>query len=216
MTDHELVESYIPLAKFIASICSPTCEVVVHDLDDIDHSIVYISNGELTGRKVGDGLINFSISDYENSQQDYISNLPSKVTTANGDIVRCSSYNILNKKGRIIGFLGVNQNLTELYALRSKLDILLNLFPDREVEETNASLAISAKKMVDTYIEDALKSIGCSDVAQLTKDDRRKIIDILAQKNIFIIKGCVNIVARRLRISAPTIYRYIGEVRGED
>ena len=205
------------MAKFIASFCAPSCEVVLHDLDDVDHSVVYIANGGLTGRKVGDGLINFTITDsfdFENCKEPFLSNVISRVTTANGDHVRCSTYYIRDKKGRAIGFLGVNQNVTELYDVRAKLDMLLNIAPARcNGAELNPGTAISAKSMVDTYIDEALKSIGCTDAASLDKEDRHKIIDLLAQKNIFIIKGCVNLVAKRLHISAPTIYRYIGEVR---
>lgn len=35
----------------------PDCEVVIHDLKkhDMEHSIVYITNGHITNRQVGDG-----------------------------------------------------------------------------------------------------------------------------------------------------------------
>jgi predicted transcriptional regulator YheO len=217
LTDHEIVQSYIPMAKFITAVCGQSCEVVLHDLEDVSHSIVFIANGELTGRKVGDGLINFTVSDafdYENTREDFVVNLTSEVATARGDRIRCSSYYIRNKRGKIIGFLGVNQNLTELQDLRSRLNLILNLAPGTGAPELSPDKAISAKSMVDTYIDDALDSVGCSDVSLLTKEDRRHIIDILEKKNIFIIKGCVNIVAKRLQISAPSIYRYIGETRG--
>ena len=35
----------------------PDCEIVIHDLKkhDMEHSIVYIVNGNITNRRVGDG-----------------------------------------------------------------------------------------------------------------------------------------------------------------
>ena len=59
--NRKTVEAYIPMVKFIAAVCGPRCEVALHDLDDVDHSIVAIENGHITGRKVGDGLVDFAL-----------------------------------------------------------------------------------------------------------------------------------------------------------
>lgn len=37
--NRKTIESYIPMVKFIAAVCGPRCEVALHDLDDINHSI---------------------------------------------------------------------------------------------------------------------------------------------------------------------------------
>ena len=78
-----------------------------------------------------------------------------------------------------------------------------------------ADEAISAKRMVDACIKEALTKIGRDEESALTKDERRQVIGILAQKNLFVIKGCVNIVAKQLKISVPTLYRYINDVKEE-
>ena len=77
MTNRELIESYIPFAKFLSAVCGPTCEVVLHDLSDIEHSIIYIENS-ITDRKVGDGLINFTFAasfERENAKETFSANL---------------------------------------------------------------------------------------------------------------------------------------------
>ena len=45
------------IAQDLASEFGPDCEVVIHDLKtkDPEHSIVYIVNGHVTGRSIGDG-----------------------------------------------------------------------------------------------------------------------------------------------------------------
>ena len=52
------IEFYKRLAHGLALQFGPNCEVVVHDLEteDVDHSIVVIENGHVSGRKLGDGL----------------------------------------------------------------------------------------------------------------------------------------------------------------
>lgn len=48
------------LARGIASQFGPDCEIVIHDLKtkEPEHSIVFIINGEVTNRNVGDGPSN--------------------------------------------------------------------------------------------------------------------------------------------------------------
>ena len=45
------------IAQDLASEFGPDCEVVIHDpkTKDPEHSIVYIVNGHVTGRSIGDG-----------------------------------------------------------------------------------------------------------------------------------------------------------------
>ena len=47
----------LQLARGIAQQFGSNCEVVVHDLDsnDVEHSIVAIENGHVSGSRVGDG-----------------------------------------------------------------------------------------------------------------------------------------------------------------
>ena len=48
------------IASDLASQFGPDCEIVIHDLktNDPEHSIVYIENGHVTGRGIGDGPSN--------------------------------------------------------------------------------------------------------------------------------------------------------------
>ena len=81
--NRKTIESYIPMVKFIAAVCGPRCEVALHDLDDINHSIVAIENGHITGRKVGDGLVDFalaSVFDKSNKDKAFIANIYGKTT----------------------------------------------------------------------------------------------------------------------------------------
>ena len=57
MLDASTLEFLFHLAKGLARQFGPNCEVVIHDLaaKDPEKSIVYIVNGHVTGRRVGDG-----------------------------------------------------------------------------------------------------------------------------------------------------------------
>lgn len=47
----ESVEEMIPMVDFLAEVMGESVEVVLHDVTDTESSIVYIRNGELSGRK---------------------------------------------------------------------------------------------------------------------------------------------------------------------
>jgi predicted transcriptional regulator YheO len=44
----------LPLVQGLAEMFGPDCEVVLHDISQLPHSIVAIENGHVTGRSVGD------------------------------------------------------------------------------------------------------------------------------------------------------------------
>ena len=59
MTDQEMLQIYTGLVPFLAGVCGPGCEIVVHDVTDPEHSLIAIENS-LSGRQVGDPLTDLS------------------------------------------------------------------------------------------------------------------------------------------------------------
>ena len=47
------LKPYIAVADMIANTFGEDCEVVVHDLEDPEHSVVYVANNKVTGREIG-------------------------------------------------------------------------------------------------------------------------------------------------------------------
>lgn len=51
-----LLKSYVPLMDMLGATFGQDCELILHDLADPEHSVVYVVNGSVTGRKVGQGI----------------------------------------------------------------------------------------------------------------------------------------------------------------
>ena len=47
-----LLQHVRPYADYIADINGESCEVILHDISDVRHSIIYVRNGYITGRKL--------------------------------------------------------------------------------------------------------------------------------------------------------------------
>jgi predicted transcriptional regulator YheO len=53
--NREILEYYVKAGEIIAEMFAPYLEVVIHDLQAPEHSIIAIFNNHVTGRKIGDG-----------------------------------------------------------------------------------------------------------------------------------------------------------------
>ena len=74
MKDSKL-KSYIHLVDFIAEVLGPNYEVVLHDVRNINNSIIAIRNGHISGRKIGGPLADLSfkhIKENRDSNKKYI------------------------------------------------------------------------------------------------------------------------------------------------
>ena len=209
----EILESYIPIAKFIAAMSGPRCEVSIHNLQDMDHSIIFIENGELTGRKVGDTILNFDVHtmlEAKNMRKPYLANYAGKHTVGNR-IFRFSTYYIRDEAGKVIGLLNANVDITDLLAMQETIAKELFFSYDSYSDFRQVlpdAMAVSSESVINDFIENALTTLGYMDIQKLKKDDKMRIVSYLNELNAFSLKGAVEIVAKRLCVSVPTIYRY--------
>lgn len=198
--------------------CGPSCEVAVHYLAEIDHSIIAIENGYLTGRKVGDTLMDFDlhhIFEPDRLRQPFITNYTSKRSVGNR-IFRFSTFYIHNAKGEIIGLLNANVDISDLLTMQKILskELLMGETSSLPSEMlTPQALVVSTDSLLDSTLEGAMKRYGFTDVQTLEKADKLKIISYLCEHNTFVLKGAVSIVAKKFGISEPTVYRYLQQLR---
>lgn len=218
MTDREIVESYIPMAKFIAGMYGPRCEVSVHYLADLDHTIIAIENGYLTGRKVGDTLLDFNLHTtlkMDNMKEDFVVNYSGDYTLGER-VFRFSTYYIKNSKKQVIGLLNTNVDVSGLLSFQKILNEELFMNENYTLQDNKQkaqATAISAHSMIDTYFDEAMEKYNFTDVHSLTKNEKLQIIAYLNEHNTFVIKGAIGIVAQKLSISEPTAYRYVRSLK---
>ena len=96
---------YVPLAQMLVQTLGPDCEVVLHDLDTPAHSVVYVENPSVTGRKVGesfDQLVKQVILS-DDLKENFVANY--YFTAPNGKHIRSSSLLIKNARGNLTGAL---------------------------------------------------------------------------------------------------------------
>jgi predicted transcriptional regulator YheO len=211
MVDSKL-KSYIHLVNFIADFLGPSYEVVLHDVRNINNSIIAIKNGHISGRKVGGPLADLSfkhIKENRNSDKKYLL-LYGK--TKDGRQLKTSTYFIRDERGNIIGMLGINTDISDFVNLKKRMESFINYggnntIEDREEERFESSIEEIMDSIIDEVITESMLSVEQMDHLKKIEITRK-----LNLKGVFLIKGSVGNVAEKLKTSEATMYRYIKQV----
>lgn len=215
----ERIEDIFSLADFISDLLGPLAEVVVHDMSDAEASIVYIKNGRLSGRRVGDGATDASLRLIHEGRQrecDYVANYTGKA----GDhrSFRSSTYFIDDVAGNLIGLLCVNLEVT---ALASAVDVLQALVqgsaaaqdvPEAGQTALEENLQGDPNETVVRIVRRVLDSYAI-EPARMSREERIEALQKIYNEGVFLMKGAVTLVARELGVSAPTIYKYLQKIK---
>ncbi|MBP2654745.1 MAG: YheO domain protein [Firmicutes bacterium] len=199
--DKEMAFDFLTrLAGGLAQIFGSSCETVVHDMNNPKASILYICNGEVTKRKVGDSItvagIKGVVNDY-NEREDHI-NLLGK--TSDGRLIKNSTFHLEGDDFHYA--ITINFDFTHLSLAKSALAELTS------VGQIIADASNSSGNLLQDIFDECLNSIG-KPVAMFTKEDRLRMIAMLLDRGAFKFSKSVAIVAEKLNISRYTIYKYL-------
>lgn len=215
---NKLIEAYAPLVEFLADYLGGQAEVVLHDLTDLEHSIVKIRNGHISGRREGDPCTDFVLRVLKKTSQDaqYDANYLGR--DHNGKPIKSGSFYIRNPEGRIIGMLCINMETESYYKVRSYLDNFFGVAPDNQnptpKEPVRESFKTSISEMVDEVLSRAVSECGC-EPKMLSYEGKEQLIEKLNDEGIFLLKGAVSKTAAALGISEPSVYRYLSHLKRE-
>ena len=218
-TDREIIEEYIPIAEYIAEVCGPRYEVVLHDLTNFDHTIVYIANS-ITERKQGDSLLTMSLDvilDNRNtSHKNYVTNI-CRNNYINGRKFRMSDFYIRNQANEVIGLFSINVDITPFEHLEKLIseEISLQVVSNQsnQYHDNSDEKVIPLTEMMGKAFDRAMNELSFSDPKTLSPDEKIQLLTVLHNKNLFIMKGTVALVAKRMNVSASTVYRYLQMIK---
>jgi predicted transcriptional regulator YheO len=182
------------------------CEIVVHDFDSPESSIIAIANGSLTGREVGDTLDALGFQLLKNNPPTDLLNYRAK--TKDGKELRSSSIFLRDEKGHIFGALCINVDVSGLLKAQEWLQEALGAASNTIDERFEHSV----DEVLETLIQNAISSIG-KNTSDMTREDKVAIVAYLENKGAFLIRYSVERVAELLGMTKYTIYNYLDEIR---
>ncbi len=214
-TAAEVLQAFRPLMRAVAAAGGPACEVVLHNLDgadvDLDHTIMAIENGHVTGREVGGPSTSLGLDVMQSRREDHDA-FGYRGFTSDGRELRCSSVYFRNRAGDIIAALCVNVDLSAVQQARSLLDALL-LAPETDAPSSpDEYIGRDLKSVMDAMILEAIHEVG-KPVTQMTRDDKIGVLERLEARGVTQMRKSVETIAVRLGISRVTAYAYLDEAR---
>ncbi len=205
-TENSKLELLRQVAAGIAAQFGSNCEVAIHDLSrDPDRSIVFIANGHVSGRKVGDGASNVVMEQLRTQDPEPKDHLCYLTKTPDGKILKSSTVYIRDRKGKVSAILAINYDISRLILMEEALHDLTSTgeeVPSEPERITNVS------DLLDELIQQSVALVG-KPAAVMNKEDKVKAIQFLSQNGAFLITKSGDKVAKYFGISKYTLYSYI-------
>lgn len=208
------LKPYTAVADMIANTFGDDCEVVVHDLEDPEHSVVYVANNKVTGREIGQSFHTLvsKVMLSEKLVDDHADNY--YFTAANGKLIRSSTLLIRDDAGEVAGAICINLDTSRI---TQQMEYLQSLMPNRENPKANDAEVPGRSDVGITDMADDLimRIVGSSPVETMSRKQRIEKVRFMEEKGIFLIKGSIEKVAEGLGVNPVTIYSYLDEIRGK-
>jgi predicted transcriptional regulator YheO len=206
------LKPYIHLVDFISDFLGPNYEVVLHDVTNINHSIIAIRNGEISGRKLGGSLPDLSFKHIKENSDNGKKYILLYGKTKDGRQLKTSTYFIRDEDEKIIGLLGINTDISKFIDLKERLETFINYDGGNFVEEKEEEhFENSVEDIMENIIDDVIGEYKLL-IDRMDHLEKVEIVKKLSQKGVFLIKGSVPKVAEKLKTSEATMYRYIKQV----
>jgi predicted transcriptional regulator YheO len=203
--DQCILDSYKTSLEGLAAYLGEAFEIVLHDLADLDHSVIKIINGFHSGRKEGAPITDLALSMLEQINKNNAGPFISYHSRSKyGKPVKSTTIVIFGENGVAIGFICIN-----LY-LESPLTSLLQTFAslDTPLEFVSENFINDSDELISRALEKAKQEVNANASIPLSQRNK-EVITILYHQGIFKLKNAVQDTSRELGISKNTVYLHI-------
>lgn len=206
------LDFYKRLGHAIALQFGEGCEVVIHDLKakDPDHSIVWIENSHVTGRKVGDGPSHVVLEALHADAGKIDDRLSYLTKTASGKILKSSTIFIRDTAGDLSGIFAINFDITKLRAAQGTIQWICGVEPTAPSEPE--PIVRNIADLLDDLLAQSVALVG-TPVPLMSKDDKVRAIRYLNDAGAFLVTKSGPKVCKYFGISKYTLYSYLDEAK---
>jgi len=218
---------YLPFVSAFAKVMGHDCEVLLHDISIPEGSVVACVNTHVTGRKIGAPMTAFGrqlMQSKEFAESDGVYNYHS--LTEDGRRLKCSVINLHDKRGKLVGLICVNIDISKIEEARNFLDEFLGagetISFDEKKDASTKMPPIQQEKFyreldeVWAHLHQELKKSVNAPLERLSPAELQHVIAKLDKEGFFLIKGSINFLAKELNKSRFTIYGYLRKIRNGD
>lgn len=195
---------WIQIARGITGHFGENCEVVIHDLtEDEEHTIIYIENGHVTGRKVGDGPSHIVLESLNKKPEELKDRINYLTETEDGRILKSSTIYIRDNDNKVIGIFSINYDITNYIMMDYALKSLIGTN-----DEKPEKIMKDVSGLLEDLIEQSVRLVN-KPVSQMNREDKIKAVRFLQDKGAFLITKSGDKISKYFGISKFTLYNYI-------
>ena len=183
-------------------------EIILHSLEDLDHSVIKIINGHYTERCEGAPITDLALTMLEDLNRRSSLEVKAYFNHKSGKTLKSVTIPVVGEQRRIIGLLCINFHM-EI----SVFNFLTQFLPN---EASNISSSETFNKNADGLLISALEDAKAQiygDKSVNASNKNKEIIRLLYQRGIFNIKDAVASVAEDLGISKNTVYLHLRNIQ---
>ena len=201
------------LQKFLGD----QCEIIVHDFrKGFEHTIVYIFNGKVSGRKLGGqprgAMISHAGEDIEKYKESRIYFF-SGTDGHKGQVFKSCTTLIKDGHNKIIGSVCLNLNVTNLiFAQHAIQDFVQYTMPSlNTIKEEDLNFE-NVDDVLTIYMKQCEQMIG-KPMSLMSKEEKVKSLEYLNAKGVFKITKASILLCEAFQISKYTLYSYLEEAK---
>jgi predicted transcriptional regulator YheO len=184
-----------------------SCEAVIHDLSDLEHSIIWIQ-GDVTGRNVGGSVTDLGLEALRKHATEPLLNYTTY--TESGKTLTSSTIWLRDMSGEPYGAFCINLDVTPVLVA---LDFLRRLAPHTQQSQAGERFFRSPHEMLDAIMAEFETKVRIV-AKDMNREQRIEIVRFLEERGAFQLRNAAPIVASRLGVTRETVYTYLSEVAG--
>ena len=205
----QIFDNLKKIATAIHALFGPHSEVVIHDLADLQNSLVHMQ-GDVTGRKMGAPATDLLLKLVQQppGQKEQQNNY--KSVTADGRCLKSSTTIIRDSKGEAVAAFCINLDTTQYFnAIQALLPFIHDLetgkYPSKETFSRSSGETI--RNLFVRAVEEIGKQPGAMSI-----EEKTRFIEIMKQNGVFQFKGAVEQVATLMDVTKCTVYNYLKKI----
>ena len=210
MDKHDIIDLLKRMADATAGAYGRNCEVAVHDLDDMERSLVHVA-GKVTGREPGAPITDLAyrmLKEHGDNAPDLVNY---RSVTKTGRTLKCATVFVRDETGRIRACWCVNQDITDFLSAKAALDEFTG-DGNRQPEARNETFAESVDEMVESLVMGCASRLGKHPTA-MSRDERVDLMLELHRKDVFRFRGAAETIAAVMGVSRYTVYNYLKQAK---
>jgi predicted transcriptional regulator YheO len=211
--DKLIIDSYKNTVDALGAYLGEAFEIVLHQLDSLDHSLIKAANVFHSGRGEGAPITDLALSLLEDINKNHAGGDAAETgaglfrtyysKSKYGKPVKSVTTVICGEKGRAIGLLCINMYLD------SPLSALLQPFTFSETKGyIQENYLNDSEELICQALEKIRNEVEQNEAISVSQKNK-EIVTILYYQGIFKLKNAVKIISEKLNISRNTVYLHI-------